>query len=234
MRKLFYALCMLTSIFTYAQTEVYINDLISVSYENILVSEGKNNTQYNCIQSVTNKTNTDLYYEHIGGVGSLVAEGFIELKILNATGWNAALSIGLPESEFTTGNGLNALRVLRAGETFTKENLFKVANGIDPQIKAYPSKQLQDLSAFTVDLNSKLMDGQWSSSDGQKMLMTYSLESIQTDINSKILNWSLSSSNDVTSSYTNTQNPNARLLLNKATKTVTIESGVGLVANFKK
>ena len=219
---------------TYAQTEVYSNDLISVSYENILVSEGKNNTQYNCIQSVTNKTNTDLYYEHIGGGGNLVAEGFIELKILNATGWNAALSIGLPESEFTTGNGLNALRVLRAGETFTKENLFKVANGVDPQIKAYPSKQLQELSDFTVDLSPKLMDGQWTSSDGQKLLLTYSLESIQTDVNSKILNWSLSNSSDVTSTYTNTQNPNARLILNKATKTVTLESGVGLVANFKK
>ena len=234
MKKLLYSVCMLVSTMTYAQTEVYSNDLISVAYENVLVSEGKNNTQYNCIQSVTNKSNKDLFYDDIGGAGNLIAEGFIELKILNATGWNAALSIGLPESEFTTGNGLNALRVLRAGETFTKENLFKVANGIEPQIKAYPSKPLQELSAFTVDLSAKLMDGQWSSSNGQKMLVTYSLEAIQTDINAKVLNWSLSTSSDVTSTYSNAQNPNARLILNKATKTITLESGVGLVANFKK
>ena len=85
-----------------------------------------------------------------------------------------------------------------------------------------------------MDLSAKLMDGQWSSSNGQKMLVTYSLEAIQTDINAKVLNWSLSTSSDVTSTYSNAQNPNARLILNKATKTITLESGVGLVANFKK
>ena len=63
-----------------AQTEAYSNEQVTVTYENILFNEGKNNTQYNCIQTVSNKTDKDLYYQNSDG------NGFVELKIIEC-GW---------------------------------------------------------------------------------------------------------------------------------------------------
>jgi hypothetical protein len=211
-----------------AQTEVYSNEQITVTYENILFNEGKNNTQYNCIQTVSNKTDKDLYYQNADG------NGFIELKIMNAAGWNASLYLQLNETPYTTDNGAYSIRALKAGETFSKENFFKVPNGETPQIKAYPSKNLKELWAFKLDINAAVMNGQWSSSNGQMMLLTYSLEAIQTDINSKVNNWALSSNNDVTSIYSCSQLPNARLLINKSTQSISLETGAGINVSFKK
>ena len=211
-----------------AQIEAYSNEQVTVTYENILFNEGKNNTQYNCIQTVFNKTDKDLYYQNSDG------NGFVELKIMNAAGWNASLYLRLNETPYTTDNGLNSIRVLKAGETFSKENLFKVPNGETPQVKAYPSKTLKELSAFKLDINAAVMNGQWNSTNGQTMFLTYSLEAIQTDINSRVNNWLLSSNNDITSAYSCPQLPNARLLINKSAQSITIETGAGINMNFKK
>jgi len=78
------------------------------------------------------------------------------------------------------------------------------------------------------------MNGQWSSINGQTMFLTYSLEAIQTDINSRVNNWSLSSNNDITSAYSCPQLPNARLLINKSTQSITIETGAGINMSFNK
>ena len=56
---------------------------------------------------------------------------------------------------------MNSIRVLNAGETFSKENLFNVPNGETPQIKTYPSKTLKELSSFKLDMNAAVMNGEW-------------------------------------------------------------------------
>ena len=227
---------LLLSIFANGQTELYSNDAITVSYEAFSVKEGKKSTQYRCIQTVKNNTGNDLYYEDENGAGvpPILAGPFMELKILNSTGLNSVLRLSLPESEYTTVDGLNALRVLKANETFTKENYFKVANGDDPLIRAYPSKELRSISLYTVDLSSKSMDGKWSSKDGQNLALTYTPTSIKTTINSISLVWNVSSNNTATSTYSNTLNPNSTVIIDKVFKTITIETAVGLNTVFEK
>ena len=209
---------------SFAQTKVLSNEKITVTYENILFNEGKNNTQYNCIQRVSNKTDKDLYYQ---------GSGCAELRILNAAGFNSSLLLRGEESPYTTDNG-RSIYVLEAGTTYSKENLFKVPNGETPQIKAYPGAALRELSSFKLDINAAVMNGHWYCTNGQTMLLTYSLEALQTDINSRVNNWTLNSNNDFTSTYSCPQLPGARLLINKSTQSITIETGVGINMSFKK